>query len=131
MYIYWEMRENDWVFVDDNTRRESSAIVHWQALKLGFLVGEKQESWEVIMRSQNHKSCTSNPSDPRVVRWLQGKQGPQWRASGEPMFPQSKKVKEMLRTKVENIGDFSVDLPWIPEGTKEASGMLGTIKKES
>lgn len=50
--------------------------------------------------------------------------------SGELMPPWSKKMKKMLRIKVDNIGDFSVDGAWIPEGTKEAFGVLGTDEKE-
>lgn len=40
-------------------------------------------------------------------------------------------MKEMIRIKVDNIADFTVDGKWIPEGTKEAFGLLGTDKKES
>lgn len=74
--LYWEVREreSDLVFIHDNTMRESRDTVHWQVLKLGFLVGGKLKCWEMTMRTQNHKFSNSKPSAPRDVRRLHEKQ---------------------------------------------------------
>lgn len=78
-YVYWE-EKSDWVFIHDNTRRENRNTLHWQALKLGFLVGGKPEYWEMPVGTQSHKSSNYKPSAPRVIRGLQRKPCPQWRA---------------------------------------------------
>lgn len=80
-YIYWEVRENDLVFIHDNTMRESRDTVHWQVLKLVFLVGGKQECvgrWQWRPRTTN--VLIPSPVLPEMWEGCR-KNSPQWRAN--------------------------------------------------